>query len=99
MTGARRGLYNSVMFGFSLQKLLVLVAVIAAVWYGFKWVSRLQEMRETEQKPAARRPPKAERKAQKAKEPGAEDMVQCPICQAYVPARGASGCGRADCPY
>ena len=29
------------MFGFSIQQPLVLVAIIAAVWYGFKWIGRL----------------------------------------------------------
>ena len=33
------------MLGFSLQKLLVLATIVAAVWYGFRWVSRLQEAR------------------------------------------------------
>jgi len=30
---------------------------------------------------------------------GAEDMIACRVCGAYVPARGARSCGRADCPY
>ena len=36
------------MFGFSLQKLLVLAAVIALVWYGFKFVGRLQDHRKVD---------------------------------------------------
>ena len=82
------------MFGFSLQKLIVLVGVVVAVWYGFKLVTRLQRAREAD----------AALRRNSAKRPGAgrgeaEDMVQCPVCQAYVPARGTSSCGRADCPY
>ncbi len=86
------------MFGFSLQKLLVLAAIVAAVWYGFKLLTRLQEARKTD----------AALRQNTAKRPGAargdaagkaEDMVQCPVCQAFVPARGTSNCGRADCPY
>lgn len=88
------------MFGFSLQKILVLVAIVAAVWYGFKWVSRLQAARDAEAKTQGKR-------AAKRRAPGrpsapaddAEDMVQCPVCRAYVQARGASSCGRSDCPY
>jgi uncharacterized protein len=88
------------MFGFSLQKILVLVAIVAAVWYGFKWVSRLQAARDAEAKAQGKR-------AAKRRAPGrpsasaddAEDMVQCPVCRAYVQARGASSCGRSDCPY
>ena len=34
------------MFGFSLGKLLVLAAVIFGVWYGFKYLSRMQYLRE-----------------------------------------------------
>jgi len=88
------------MFGFSLQKLIVLIAIVAAVWYGFKWVSRLQAARDAELKAKGTR-------AAKPRKPGrrspasddAEDMVQCPVCRAYVQARGASSCGRSDCPY
>ena len=91
------------MFGFSLQKLIVLVGIIAAVWYGFKLISRLDAARKAEAKvpddrkrrwrPFGRRG----RPAPARKE--AEDMVQCPACSAYVAARSASRCGRADCPY
>ncbi len=90
------------MFGFSLQKLMVLVAVIAAVWYGFKFIGRLQDAREVEPKLRAGggRQPKARwRRAKQPAAPEAEDMVECPVCQAYVPARGASRCERPGCPY
>ncbi len=91
------------MFGIpSLQKLLVLAAIIAAVWYGFKFVGRLQDAREAEQKLRAggSRQPKARwRRAKQPAAPEAEDMVECPVCQAYVPARGASRCERSGCPY
>jgi uncharacterized protein len=91
------------MFGFSLQKFLVLVAVIALVWYGFKFIGRLQDQRKAEGGLGARaaRRPKA-RGAASATEPkaqDAEDMVACPVCQAYVQARGATRCERSDCPY
>ncbi len=99
------------MFGFSIQKLLVMAGIIAVVWYGFKLVGRLEQSRRAEDKLkgggksegfagglkrwAARR---------RGRDGGAslgepEDMVQCPVCAAYVPARGATSCGRADCPY
>ncbi len=91
------------MFGIpSLQKLLVLFAVIAAVWYGFKFIGRLQDAREAEQKLRAggTRQPKARwRRSKQPAAPEAEDMVECPVCQAYVPARGASRCERPGCPY
>ena len=91
------------MFGFSLQKFLVLAAVIALVWYGFKFVGRLQDQRKADGGPGARaagRPKRRDRPA--AAEPAvqdAEDMVACPVCQAYVQARGVTRCDRSDCPY
>jgi uncharacterized protein len=87
------------MFGFSLQKLLLLLLIVGAVWYGFKFVNRLQQARDSEGKSRSRvrggKPP--------ASEPSTaaevEDMVRCPICDAFVAARSTSHCGRDDCPY
>ena len=82
----------------SFQKLIVLVGIVAAVWYGFKLFTRLQEARKTDaalRQNSAKRPGAARGEAHVE----AEDMVQCPVCQAYVPARGTSSCGRDDCPY
>jgi uncharacterized protein len=90
------------MFGFSLQKLLVLAAVIALVWYGFKFVGRLQDQRKADGGLGARAPRRPKRRGTPATEPraqDAEDMVACPVCQAYVQARGATRCDRSDCPY
>lgn len=28
----------------------------------------------------------------------AEELVECPLCHAYVPERAHDGCGRPDCP-
>lgn len=76
------------MFGFSLPKLVVLAAIIAAVWYGFKFLGRLEARR------------KAELKAAKTGggDGKAQNMSQCPVCDTYV-AAGAGSCDRADCPY
>ena len=85
------------MFGLpSFTKLLVLAAVLAAVWYGFKIVGRLDKQRKEEgrlqkKSSAAKQPAKAEA--------GSEDMVQCAVCGSYVAASGAANCGRPDCPY
>ena len=90
------------MFGFSLQKLLVLAAVIALVWYGFKFVGRLQDQRGADGGQGARAPRRPKRRGASAAEPrvqDAEDMIACPVCQAYVQARGATRCDRSDCPY
>lgn len=99
------------MFGFSLGKLLVLLAVVGAVWYGFKYMSRLQYQRERRAEardrldrqergePPPPPPTGGRRRRQKAEAPAAQDMVSCPACKAYVPAKGAKNCGRPDCPY
>ncbi len=91
------------MFGFSLQKLLVLAAVIALVWYGFKFVGRLQDQRKADGGLGARAPRRPKRRggapATEPRAQDAEDMVACPVCQAYVQARGATRCDRSDCPY
>ncbi|MCZ6861067.1 MAG: hypothetical protein O7I42_12485 [Alphaproteobacteria bacterium] len=75
------------MFGFSIGKLAVLAAIIAAVWYGFKLYHRLEAKRAAEQ--LGRRD---------SKDTG-EAMVECKACGVYNPASGAKNCGRADCPY
>lgn len=79
----------------SLSKLLVLVAIIALVWFGFRVISRLDQARR--QQAAAPRP-RSGRQAREARQ-GVEETVKCPVCSAYVAARGADSCGRADCPY
>jgi hypothetical protein len=77
------------MFGGPLGKLLVIIAVIAAVWYGYKYVNRVNEIRETQR----RRAPRPGTRALEA-----EDMTKCRVCGAYV-TQHARNCGRADCPY
>ena len=91
------------MLGFSLQTILVLAAVVGAVWYGFKLISRLQKARDLEvrrQADGARRAAPgrpAEGSGAAKREP--EDLVECPVCTTYVAARGAGRCDRPDCPY
>lgn len=80
------------MFGFSFTKLLVLAAIIAAVWYGFKMVGRLGEDRKT---------PVSQRKDGRTPAAGGdtEDMVACPECGTFVAANSPARCDRANCPY
>ena len=84
------------MFGLSLGKLLVLGVIVLAVWYGFKYRSRLEAVRA-----ALQRERDARRERPRAAGPtiAAEDLVKCRSCGAYVAARGTSSCGRADCPW
>ncbi len=77
------------MFGFSLPKLLVLVLIVGAIWYGYKWMSRIGE----------REDDPAKLKDGATGGDGSRDLVECPACGAYAPA-GIEKCpeGRADCP-
>ena len=79
------------MFGFSFTKLIVLAAIVVAVWYGFKFVGRLDKRRK-EQLASLRKASTAEMK-------DVGDMVKCPKCDAYVPDQGAMNCGRRICTY
>jgi len=91
------------MFGLpSIQKLIVLAAVVAAVWYGFKFLGRLQEARKEEARLHEKRGGKPARKAEAPKggsQGGSqggqvEDLVQCPSCGAYIQAGTTCDCGR-----
>ena len=97
----REGPLKHVMFGFSIQKLLVLAAIIGAVLYGFKFIGRLDKGRKDAVKAALR---EAKKRATGASEPPPAsgktmDLVQCDACGAFVAARGVTSCGREDCPY
>ena len=71
-----------------LQKFLLLAAAIAIVWYGFKFVGRLNQQRQQ----------KVDNDEDNTRL-GVADTVQCPICDAYVAADSRSDCGKANCPY
>ena len=66
-----------------------LAAIVAAVWYGFKYIGRLKEARDAQVGRPARKPRWPGKRRSETKADEAEDMVQCPVCQAYVPARSA----------
>ncbi|MFM2045675.1 MAG: hypothetical protein RLY86_4251 [Pseudomonadota bacterium] len=74
----------------SLTKILVLAALVVAVWYGFRYVARLQAR---QKQPPPQAPGKRE-----DRRVAAEDMVRCQACGTYVPAVGAGSCGRPGCP-
>lgn len=97
------------MLGFSIQKLLVLAGIIGAVWYGFKLVGRMQQVRDAQAKAGKSaksanlgdqlRDWMAGRRGGGESGGATEDLIPCPKCGAYVAAQGASSCGRSDCPY
>ncbi len=94
------------MLGFSIQKLLFTVVAVVAVWYGFKWIGRVKEIRDKEAKDRLRRD--AGGAGASGGAPGgspsdahgdAEEMVECAVCGAFVAVRGAKSCGQDNCPY
>ena len=88
------------MFGIpSIQKLIVLGLVIAAVWYGFKFLGRLQQARKSEAK-LREAEARADKKVRDPK-PGAAreevaDLVPCPTCGAYIQAGSKCNCGQQN---
>ena len=80
------------MFGLSLPKLLGLGLIIAAIWYGFKWLGRLDRERKARLRESQGGPAPAHGDRQ--------DLVECALCGTYVAAPIAH-CpeGRADCPH
>lgn len=82
--------------GLSFTKLLLLAVLGLAVWYGYKYRSRIEavrrafaEERAKGHQPSPPPPPKI----------AAVDLVPCERCGAYVAAHGARPCGRVDCPW
>lgn len=82
----------------SLSKLLILIAVIVAVWQGFKILSRMQRARQAEAEARLRQAQAQARAAQQRRAGAVEETRQCRVCGAYV-AKGTGGCGRPDCPF
>jgi len=84
------------MLGFSLGKILLFGALIALVWYGFKYMGRVEAVRRSLRDEIRRRQAAASGRSPLVE---AEDLVKCAPCGAYVAARGATNCGRPDCPW
>jgi hypothetical protein len=79
------------MFGaFGLNKLVILVLVIAVAWYGFRLVGRLSAERKALQRALS--------EARSGRRRAVEDMVKCGLCGDYVPQSGVGACERANCP-
>ena len=76
------------MLGFSLSKLLVLAALIAAVWYGFRWVQRRQQLHDPGDRDRVDHDPA----------PSSEELVACTRCGVFAAAGAERRCERSDCP-
>ncbi len=84
----------------TLPKILFTLAVIIIVWQGYKWLGRMQTRRNAIARETARGSGRGGRATAAAAAPAeVEDMVECTVCGAFVPARGAVACGRGECPY
>ncbi|MBI3708301.1 MAG: hypothetical protein HY246_11580 [Proteobacteria bacterium] len=81
------------MFGFSFWKVIVLVAVISAVYFGYRWLQMWEKERRAAQERADNRAA-----GQLGRQGTAEELAACAVCGAFV-ARSARACGRRDCPY
>jgi hypothetical protein len=76
----------------SFPKLSLLIFVLALVWFGFRWIGRQQSARKAEGG--------GKQSRSRVRQPAdAVDMVQCEVCDAFVPGTKASPCERAGCPY
>jgi len=75
-------------------KLLVLIAIIAAVWYGFKFFARRSLN-------VSGREPRGHIGSGKQDASGktTQDMESCTVCGTFVPNASAKSCGRDACPY
>jgi hypothetical protein len=82
------------MFGLpSLSKLLVLVAIISAIWLAFRLIGQIERNR----REAARRE-KELGAVNRTQARQVDDMVECAVCGTFT-ARGSKSCGKAGCPF
>lgn len=80
----------------SIQKLLVIAAIILAVWYGFRWISRLDRERKQALKEAGHTKPAKRPASDTGSGIAVRDLVECGRCHAFVvPAAVCSACGKA----
>ena len=71
-----------------LQKLIVLAALIAIAWYGFKLFGRLDAQRKG-----------AVARKREESGPHVAETVKCRECGAYIAEDAKSDCGKPGCPF
>jgi len=81
----------------TVPKILLIVIVIGVVW----WWHRRNQIKARERAELDRGNPagRASAKAKNSPAKPIEDMAQCRVCGAYVPAVGATNCGKERCPF
>lgn len=77
-------------------KFLLLLLLIAAAWYGWRYINR----KPANKTPAPAEPPPAPPAQERAKTV-AEDLKPCPVCGTYMPVAAGQApgqtCGRPEC--
>jgi uncharacterized protein len=73
----------------ALPKLVLIILLGFAVWYGMRWLNRAPPTIVRRRQPPPGR--------QSGPPPAVEDLTACPTCGAYV-AASARGCGNPGCP-
>ncbi len=81
------------MFG----KLLVTIAMVAVIWFGFQYLQRLAELKELRRLHRSR--PSGGGTSPRPAPSQVQDLVKCPACGTWASGSAARRCGRADCPY
>ncbi len=86
-------------------KIALLVAVVAIVWFGFRYLERRDRVTAGKRGTGERTLGERLRKSMRAKDADqprggdVEDTERCPTCQAFVSVEGISDCGKPNCPY
>lgn len=73
-------------------RMLLLVVVLAAVWFLWKAITDQKAAKEAEEALPGEADPATPRPDEAA------ETAECPVCRAYVPITAEGGCGREDCP-
>ena len=80
--------------------ILSAVLLFAVIAYFFKALAGPSSDKRAKMEEAVRRAKmRAEGRQEKKPQVSAEDMVQCSVCEAYIPASSQSNCGKDGCPY
>lgn len=93
------------MFGIGFQKLLLLAAIIWLVWYGFKYLGRINRVERGERRHGERTMGERVRRAAQQKNKDhtyraeVEDTEKCPACGVYFTVESGHNCGKKNCPY
>lgn len=79
-----------------LGKILLTIIAVALIWFGFKYVTRMAELkaRRAKQDSSAGQPKFAPVEDGES----VQDLIKCPSCSTYRSSK-LSSCGRSDCPY